>query len=239
MCDYKKLSYMQIGAGENIVLLHGWGANKNCWGNINSLSEDFRLTLLDLWGFGSTPEPESKCGSIEYAEGIASFIKDKFDSKVIVIAHSFGGRIALHLASWGLVSKLILIDSAGIPPRFSLKKQFLIYKYKRLKRKVALGKMDANKLDKFGSNDYLSSSKVMRGVLVSVVNENLVSVAKKIDIPTLVLWGRRDKITPLYMARTLRKTIKNSLLQVVNGGHFCFLNTSVLSFIYNFLENSQ
>ncbi len=239
MCDYKKLSYIQIGAGENIILLHGWGADKHCWGNLNSLSEDYRLTLLDLWGFGSTPEPESKCGSLEYAEGVASFIKEKFDSKVIVIAHSFGGRVALHLATWGLVSKLILIDSAGIPPRFSLRRQINICKFKRMKRKVLLGKLETSVLDKFGSNDYKSASAVMRGVLVRVVNENLVDEAKKIDVPTLLLWGKYDRVTPLYMGRTLRKTIKNSLLQVVNGGHFCFLNTSVLSFIYNFLENSQ
>ena len=64
----------------------------------------------------------------------------------------------------------------------------------------------------------------MRQVFVNVVNEDLTELAKNVSKPTLLLWGRKDKETPSYMARKLRRNIKNSRLVYLNGGHFSFLD---------------
>ena len=120
MCDYQKLSFVHWGEGENVLLLHGWGSNKLAWGNLLDLRDDYHVWSLDLWGFGDSLPPSMGVGSADYAHGVADFIEYKIGSKVKLICHSFGGRVGLNLASSSdLVEKLVLIDSAGVPPRFS------------------------------------------------------------------------------------------------------------------------
>ncbi len=240
MCDYKTISYCEFGCGENILLLHGWGANKFLWGNLTDLSVDYHIWCVDLWGFGDSKSPNRQVGSFEYATGIANFIQNVIKENVILIGHSFGGKIASIVASeTNLVSKLILIDSAGLPARFNLRKFILKVRYAKAKKKVAAGKLNSSYLDRFGSVDYKHASKTMRAVLVKVVNENITKNLKRISIPTLIIWGRQDNDTPLYMAKTMRKVIKNSKLIVLDGGHFCFLDSNILPYIYKFLENDN
>jgi len=238
MCDYELLDYSEIGAGENVLLLHGWGANKNCWGNLLDLSVDYHVWALDLWGFGNSPEPPLNANTSDFSLGVEDFIKNRIGTNVTVVGHSFGGRIALCLAQTDWVKRLILVDSAGVKPRFSLKKYLTKTRYKRLKHLVSEGRKPQAVLARFGSNDYKNASVVMRSVLVNAVNENLVNLAKKVRVPTQIIWGRYDKVTPLYMAKTLRKAIKKSRLSVVSAGHFCFLDGNILPQIYKFLESS-
>ena len=240
MCDYKVLSYNEFGSGENILFLHGWGSGKSLWGNLLDLSADYHIWCVDLWGFGDTPTPQKVVNSLDYAQGIVDFIENVIKSKVILIGHSFGGKIASIIAAkTKLVSKLILIASAGAPRRFSLKRYVAKIKYKRAKKKVELGKVSKSYLNRFGSSDYKNSSGIMRAILVECVNENIVKLAFKIKVPTLLVWGRQDSTTPLYMAKTMRKAIKNSSLVVVRGGHFCFLDSNILPTIYKFLESGD
>ena len=238
MCDYGVLDYVDSGEGVNVLFLHGWGANKNSWGNLVSLQDDFHIWRIDLWGFGCTLAPTKVVGTHEYALGVTDFIKNVIKDRVVLIGHSFGGKVAIDVASQtNLVSGLVLIDSAGVKPRFSLRRAIALQKYKRLKRKVAKGKMPKYVLEKFGSRDYQQATGIMRSVLVRVVNEDILPLAKILRVPTLILWGRQDDTTPLYMAKTLHKTIANSRLCVVKGGHFSFLDSDVLSQIYKFLES--
>ncbi len=231
--------YFVDGEGADIVLLHGWGASKECWTNlVVDLSTNYRVWAIDLWGFGATPPPNSVVGVDEYAQGIQEFIEQKIARPVCVVGHSFGGRIAIVLANkCKYVQRLILIDSAGVPPRFSFKRFLKVTRYKRLKKLVTIGKRNKSVLDNYGSTDWKNADGVMRGILCRVVSQNLIPAASKITQPTLLLWGKLDKVTPLYMAKTLRKTIKNSRLAVVRGDHFCFLNKCILDYIYKFLEN--
>ena len=85
-------------------------------------------------------------------------------------------------------------------------------------------KKDKSELEKYGSADYKALDGVMKETFVKVVNENLYSHFKKIAMPTLILWGEKDKETPLYMAKKLKRIIKNSSLYVIKGtGHFSYL----------------
>ena len=93
---------------------------------------------------------------------------------VILVCHSFGGRVGIKLAvKYGyLINKLILIDSAGIKPRRGLKYYFSIYKHKLLNllkiKHVA------------GSEDYKKLNETMRGTFKNVINEDLCPILKKI-----------------------------------------------------------
>ena len=136
-----------------------------------------------------------------------------------VIAHSFGGRIAVKLISLGEnVNRLVLTGSAGLKPKRKLKYYFKVYSYKAIKWCLS-----EKTRRKFGSRELKSLSGNLRASYYKIVNEHLDSEVKKIKNETLLVFGENDKETPLYMAKRFNKYILNSNLYVMkNSGHFCF-----------------
>ena len=135
------------------------------------------------------------------------------------IGHSFSGTIAIILSAVkrSLVHSCILIDSAGMKPRRSVKYRFNLVKYKFYK------KLGLKKLKK-GSVDYERLSPSMKETFKSIVNTYLEDYARKMSVKTLIVWGNQDEETPIYMAKRLNKLIKNSQLKILDGGHFSFMD---------------
>lgn len=239
MPKFRGIYYTVAGAGKPLLLLHGWGANLDCFAGIaTDLEQNFTVYRLDFWGFGASDEPPKFAGIETYAEAVADFIYDIIGAKTDIIGHSFGGRVAILLgANCNFVDKIVLVDSAGLKPRKNIAKRIREYRYKAVKKKVAQGKCSAEVLDTFGSADYKALNETMRNVFVRVVNTDLAKIASEITNPVLLVWGKHDHETPLYMAKKLRKIIKNSTLQVLEGGHFCFIDASneFLRVCYDFL----
>ena len=75
-----------------------------------------------------------------------------------------------------------------------------------------------------GSADYKALSPQLKKTFVNIVQTNLEAFAKTIYTKTLLIWGKKDDQTPLYMAKRLEKYLKNCKLEFIeNGGHFAFL----------------
>ena len=94
------------------------------------------------------------------------------------------------------------------------------------------------RLKGFYSPDYLALSPMMRESFKLIIREDLKDEYGKIKNRTLLVFGKKDKETPLYMAKRMRKLIKSSELVVMrNVGHFCFsknpeaFNGAVFSFL--------
>jgi Predicted hydrolases or acyltransferases (alpha/beta hydrolase superfamily) len=107
-----------------VILLHGWGGDKNSLKNIgDALKGEFRVTLVDLPGFGGTPHPKYPLKLEDYVNAVVDLINFYKMSGVVLIGHSFGGRVALLLAArYGrLLDGIVLIDSAGLKPRRGVK----------------------------------------------------------------------------------------------------------------------
>ena len=234
---------LDYGQGKKtILILHGWGGSSASMLVIgNDLSSKYRVIIPDLWGFGQSQDPSSHFGIYDYADCVANLLLQKGLNNVIVVGHSFGGRIGIILASKykNLVSKLILIDSAGAKPRFSLIKYLKIKRYKHIKRQVQNGQRPQSDLKKFGSPDYLALNDNNKQVFVRVVNQHLDGLFGQIKQPTLIIWGKKDNQTPLYMAKLLHKQIKCSKIVLIKGGHFAYIKqkVKVLESIYQFLED--
>lgn len=213
-----KINYSIVGNGRiPIVFLHGWGGSQESFLFIcKYLKFDYRAMFIDFPPFGKSKEPKKAFTIFDYANIVKKLIvKENFNNSVIV-GHSFGGRVAIILASSGYARSLILTASAGIKPKRNLKYYFRVYSYKvkKLFNKNANG----------GSKDYKKLSSVMKKTFINVVNEYLEPYAKKITCPTILFWGKKDKDTPLYMAKKLKKLIKDSALLInKNSGHFCYL----------------
>ena len=86
-----------------------------------------------------------------------------------------------------------------------------------------------------GSADYRAASGVMREILVNTVNIDLSEEAKKITVPTLLIWGDKDEAVPISEAKELEKLISDSALIVLNGTHYCYLEN--LNHVASILEN--
>ena len=202
------------------MFLHGWGQSSECFSVIaDYLAKNNRVTLIDFSGFGKTKEPSQAMTISDYAREVIEIIKQNNMENVVIIAHSFGGRVALEMAYKypHFFSVLILADIAGIRPKRTLKYYYKIYTYK-LRKKLKLDTTNA------GSNDYKKLTKVMKQTFVNVVNYNQTYQLNKIFLPTLIVWGELDTETPIYMAKILHKKLANSRLVVFEDcTHFAFL----------------
>lgn len=230
-----KINYICEGEGQDVLVLHGWGANiDTVMPIVNLLKSNFKVYALDLPGFGSSDEPKEVYGSKEYAEIVKKFIDYMEMKRVILIGHSFGGKISIWLGSLypEIVDKIVLIDSAGLIPKRGLKYYIKVYSFKLLKaiyKGVFFWVDEKSKMErfyrKFGSDDYKAAQGIMRKILVKVVNENLKPLLKTIQAPTLLIWGDEDTATPLYMGKIMEKEIPDSGLVVLKGaGHYSYLD---------------
>ncbi|MDE7464455.1 MAG: alpha/beta hydrolase [Clostridiales bacterium] len=195
-----------------VVFLHGWG------GDLRSFAGAFRAVSdlgIPAVNFAFPKVVPSEWGVYDYAAFVQKFLAREGVVNATAVGHSFGGRVAIILASQKVFKKLVLVDSAGMRPRLSLNRKIKIARYKRA---VKLGKP----LDGMGSVDYNNTSGDGRKVFVRIVNTHLEKLLPYIDCDTLILWGKRDGDTPPYMAKRLKRGIKNSTLIFLDGGHYCY-----------------
>lgn len=222
--------------GKPMILLHGWGCDHTTVRSIASCLEDgMRIISIDLPGHGKSEEPKEVWGSDDFAALVLKLIRDMKLEKPSLIGHSFGGRTSIALASQageGLLNKIVLVDSAGITPKRSLKYYYKVYSYKAMKRLLPmfLGEKRAKEMiDKAlksrGSADYQSASPKMRAIMSKCVNEDLRKRFPDIKVPVLLIWGDNDSATPLKDARLMEKGIPDAGLVVFPGcGHYSFLD---------------
>ena len=211
------------------LLLHGWGGNLNSFRGLEkSLCQSgLSVLTLDFPGFGGSDFPAENFTLNDYYKIIVELLEKLDIKKVNIVAHSFGGRVALLLASRNseLVKNLVLVDSAGLKPKFSISKSFKIFRYKLLKKLKKLG-IIKRELTNFGSSDYRAMPDALKPVFNNIVNTDLSHTLKDITCPTLIVWGKDDKSTPYYMAKKLNKGIRDSAIITFDGGHFAYLQNS-------------
>jgi len=232
--DGLKIYYESKGEGASVVLLHGWGGQTLSFKPVfDFLIKSRRVYVLDLPGFGRSDMPPHTWGTFDYASFISKFFTKLGITKAHIIGHSFGGRIAIVLAAnfSEVVDRLILVNSAGIRPKRTLKYYIFITIAKigkiLLSSKIwgKYGEHIKNALYYLvGSEDYRTAGE-LRDVLVKVVNEDLRDLLPKIEVPTLLVWGEKDKKTPVSHARIMEEKIKKARLIILeNAGHFSYLD---------------
>ncbi len=232
--DGLKIYYEMVGSGEPILLLHGWGNDVETMRPVVGMVKDlgFRVYSIDLPGFGLSDTPDGSWGVDEYSNLVLKLLDELNINRVSLLAHSFGGRIAIKLAASqpARIDKLILVDSAGIKPRRSLDYRVKIYSTRLIRKIASVMPEPASKflyqklLDKMGSRDYRNAGK-LRGTFVKVVNEDLRQYLPSIKSPVLLIWGELDRETPLSDGFLMKNLIPDSQLHVIQGaGHHCFLD---------------
>lgn len=232
--------YEKYGNANNtILILPGWGNTRESFNYIvHHLKDTYSIYIIDYPSFGNSPSLQKEWDIEDYASLIKNFLKDQNIYNPIIIAHSFGGRItALLVGKYQIkVKKVILIDVAGIKRKKTIK-TFLKEKiYKLLKKLTYLlppikqETVRQKLLLKFASNDYKNIPKSMQKTFQNIIQVDLRKYYKKISNETLILWGEKDKDTPLKDGRYLNRIIKNSALIIYkNAEHFSYLNYPYLT----------
>jgi pimeloyl-ACP methyl ester carboxylesterase len=246
MIDGMRLAYRAGGGGTSLLLLHGWRQDADSFGSIfDFLTTRYQVVALDFPGFGKSDPPPSPWGSLEYANLVLNFLDALAIREASVVAHSFGARIAIQLASrqQSILKKLILVSAAGLKSR-SIKRTFKLIVAKCAKSLSAyagtLGKNLKSRIYDFvASKDYRDLPPWMRATFIKIVNEDLSSLLPSISAPTLLLWGNRDQETPLKVGKRMQAKIPKARLVVFsNVGHFPHSEkpSSFLSVMCSFLN---
>lgn len=231
------INYIQYGSGSDVVLLHGWGQNIAMMKPIGDrLQKNHRITILDFPGFGESEEPKTALTIYDYCEILEELLKKLKVKKPVIMGHSFGGRIAIIYASRNEVEKVVLFGSPCI--RKEVKPSLKLRMLKSLKKIPGINKLEGFAKNHMGSRDYKNASEIMKKILVNVVNEDLSECAKKINVPTLLIWGDRDTEAPVEDAKELEKIIPDAgLIVLPNSTHYAYLENlpQVINILNNFL----
>jgi pimeloyl-ACP methyl ester carboxylesterase len=228
-----KIRYNFGGSGPAMIMMHGWGCKASTLAILEKVAlEQHTVYNLDLPGFGDSEEPADIWGIEEYTEMLEGFVKQLAIERPILLGHSFGGRISILYASRNDVDKVVLVDSAGVKPKRSLKYYYKVYSFKTAKNlaRLLLSKDKAEELinkwrGKAGSSDYSQASQKMRAIMSRVVNQDLCRYMPMIKAPTLLIWGENDTATPLSDAKTMERLIPDAGLVSFHGaGHYSFLD---------------
>lgn len=198
------------------------------------MEKSHRVIALDMPGFGGSDEPPCSWNLDNYVDFVIAFAKEMNCKDLVLLGHSFGGRIIIKMANRKdlpfTISKIVLTGSAGILPPKTMKKRLKIFIYKTGKKLLSLPPVKAlfpealEQLQKrSGSSDYRNASPVMRETLVKVVNEDLKPLLPSIKYPTLLIWGDADNVTPISDAKCMEELIPDAGLVIVKGGsHYAF-----------------
>ncbi len=240
--DGYNICYKISGNGEEtVVMLQGWGTDLGVYDSVaESINEKYTFVQFDLPGFGGSDEPREAWNVDAYADFFCQFMEALNIKKATLIGHSYGGRVIIKLAAREKlsfeISRIVLIDSAGILPKRTFKQKVNIKKYKILKKILNMKLVYAmfpELIDDWrsrqGSADYRNASPMMRKCLVMAVNEDLTDLLPSIKQDTLLIWGDKDTATPIEDAKIMEEKIPNSGLAVLKGtGHFSFLEQPVI-----------
>ncbi len=205
-----------------MLFLHGYLSSSDSFAyQLPFFSKDFRVFAPDLKGFGKNQGMSFPYSLDDYVEEVKEYIEKNNLGTPHVIAHSFGGRIVLKACTkYNLFDKIVLTGGAGLRPKTTVKKF--------IKRKTFLflkNFLPSQKLKRFYSSDYLALDGVMRESFKKIVSENLDYTLPCVKNKTLLIYGKKDRETPLYMAKRLKNGIENSTLSIYkDAGHFCFID---------------
>lgn len=215
LADGRVLAERIGGSPARVVALHGWGRTG---ADFVSVLDGLDALAIHLPGFGPTTPPESVWGTAEYAELVAEAIRPI--APVVVVGHSFGGRIAVRLAARHpeLVSGLVL-TGAPLVRLTPASRPSLGYRIVRQLNRWGIvpdSVMEARR-KKTGSADYNAAQGIMRDVMVTTVNENYDADLARVTTPTWMVWGENDTAAPTAAGKVASERIAGARWTVVPG----------------------
>lgn len=234
-----KISYNDVGIGKiPVVFLHGFPFNKSMWDNqLETFKETHRFIAVDFRSFGQSTNDDSALSMDVLADDLIGFLNALKLRQVIICGLSMGGFVALNAITRypERFAALILCDTNCVADKPEQKEK----RYKTIEEieKNGISKFSATFLDSLFADDTYSTNKqlvgkinadilanspevIMNGLKALAMRTETCSSLGKIAVPTLIICGREDEITPLEQSEFMNKHMKNATLKVIeNAGH--------------------
>ncbi|MEI7653622.1 MAG: alpha/beta hydrolase [bacterium] len=208
-----------------LVILHGWGHSSAMWSPVAQLFRDHEVINLDLPGFGSEPLVSGEWGVGEYSRWTNEKLKMKKVKRAILMGHSFGGRIAAHIAStrpdW--LAGLILI---GAPCLYKPShKARIIGRIAKVAKTLGLTQSPWSLNSELTEADKKGLGQIYRKVVTHDQTAELAQIAT----PTLIIRGSLDTYPDAETTEEMHALIAGSALETVAGaGHNIHLESPTL-----------
>ena len=237
--------YIEKGSGEPVIFLHGFFFDHNMWNaSIDVLAEKYKVYTLDLWGFGYSTREPLDYGYPLYTKQLHKFMDALGIQKASLIGQSMGAGTIMNftVSNRDRVDKIVLVNAAGMPNKLPLMGrisnlprvgEFMYGMKSDFIRKFTLG-------NNFLYNRHLltdeyyeqithfhkikGSSEVMLSVTRKQFFDTLIKEIKKLakmDVPTLIVWGRNEKSIALPIGQELHKILKGSRLEILDKAGHC------------------
>jgi pimeloyl-ACP methyl ester carboxylesterase len=228
-----------------LLLIHGTSSSLRTWDGVTAqLKNQYRIIRFDLPGFGLTgPNPNRDYSTSYYNQVIDSLLSALHVSRVIIVGNSLGGSIATQYAIYqpAKVRGLVLVDAAGLPPAkkttgaigFKLAQMPVINRLltiitprELVKKSLQDAYGDTGKVTDSLTTQYFDmlTREGNRQALIDrmrqgwqVTDSNFLT---KVEAPTLIVWGSKDRLIPVENAELFQQKIKNSQVHIwENLGH--------------------
>ena len=258
--------------GDPLILLHGFGATGFTWRYwIRGLARDRRVYVVDLKGFGRSPKPrDGRYSPHDHADAVCRMVEDHGLERFTLIGHSLGGGVALLTALRMLdagqsdrVKALVLVASAAVPqnlPRFIGLARLPVFGV------ATLGSVPPRHLVRWVLRQIVHDRSVVAGDWVdgyamplatpdarygvlatarAIIPPDVDEIVRRfpeLRIPALLLWGRHDRVVPLWVGERLAAGLPQARLEVLEDcGHMPpeELPAESLALVTRFLEGVE
>lgn len=233
------ISYNDVGEGKvPILFLHGFPFDKSMWKiQMDNLKATNRVIAIDIRGFGESLDETTPLSIDIFGNDIIEFMNKLKIDKAIVCGLSMGGYIALNIIEKfrGRFVGLILCDTQCIADTIEVKEN----RYKTIEQ---INTVDASEFNENFINSVFHQDSMINKIEIvenlkktvlanskSIIISGLTAIAERlqtcsnldtIDVPTLIICGREDKITPLVQSQYIQQQIKGSVLKIIDSaGH--------------------
>lgn len=258
------LSYDDLGEGAMpIIFLHGFPFDKTMWQKqLDFFKTTHRVIACDIRGFGKSTDEESHLSMDLFANDLILFIDKLGLEKVIICGLSMGGFITLNAMQRfpSRFEALILCDTQCVADSYEVK----VKRYKTIEEIKEYGVANFNEgfiknvfhedsiankpelVEQLRTVVFANSQHIItQGLLALAERSETCSILDKIFIPTLIICGREDIVTPLDESKFMNKNIMGSVLHVINNaGHVSNLeepgrfNKHIRDFLNDFCDTS-
>ncbi|MDZ4668399.1 MAG: alpha/beta fold hydrolase [bacterium] len=253
------ISYNDVGEGKiPVIFLHGFPFDKSMWkGQLDSLNSSYRLIAIDIRGFGKSTDEETPLSIDLFSEDLIAFLDKLNIKKAIICGLSMGGFIALNAIKKfpERFEALILCDTQCIADTTEVKEN----RYKAIDQINQDGVIKFN--EKFIKSVFHPNSLTHKTELVENLSSVVFTNSKEIiiagitalagrfetcsslsaiRIPTLIICGREDSVTPLMQSQFMHEHIEGSNLKIIdNAGHVSNLEQpeEFNKYLRNFLDS--
>ncbi len=219
-----RVHLLSSGSGEPLLYLHGAGAT-NAWLPFHQhLAERCQLYAPDLLGFGGTDRPDWLDNVQDFAVHYLDLLDALGLERVHLAGLSLGGWVAAELAVWAShrLKSLTLIDAAGLHRPGVEVPDLFVLDYPQTLRLLFDDQALAARLLAVPETPELSAQRLKGNVTLARVGWNpylydpkLMQRLHRIQVPTQVLWGERDRLFPLALGEAWRDAIAGATLHVI------------------------